>query len=140
LNQGPDLGTYEPLAVIESLLINYGPAERRQGWFARGDFYRDWNLQRIEQAAHDRAATGVGGQAVEVEVQSWEEEGIFLAQLAPGGHPVLVASLGLAKDALLQVLGALVMLQEDRQALAEHQEAFDASTEEMRKHRTEGRS
>lgn len=125
----------DDLRAIESLLHNYGPEEQRKMYSYRGDFHRDWNTERLSKAPHQQATIEVNGQALEVELVSWEEpQRVALARLTLGENHLQAASLNLSHEQLLDTLGTLVALQEDGDTLAQHQQDYDDASQEMREH------
>ena len=121
------------LSVVESLLRNYAPQVQRTSWFERGNFHARWNQQRIAEASHDQAEIHVGGETVMVKLAYWEEEAVIIAQCQPGVHPLLAGSLNLSRHELTQALETLVVLQDDQEALAEHQAGHDEARETLRR-------
>ena len=100
----------------------------------RGDFHRDWNTERLSRSPHQQASIEVNGQAVEVELVSWEEpQRVALARLTLGENHLQAASLNLSQEQLLDTLGTLVILQEDGDTLAQHQQDYAEAHQEMLK-------
>ncbi|MCH7746176.1 MAG: hypothetical protein IIC84_08900 [Chloroflexi bacterium] len=125
----------DELRTIEGLLHNYGPEEQRKMYSYRGDFHRDWNTERLSRSPHQQASIEVNGQAVEVDLVSWEEpQRVALARLTLGEGHLQAASLNLSHEQLLDTLGTLVILQEDGDTLAQHQQDYDEARREMLEH------
>ena len=125
----------DELRTIRSLLYNFGPEEQRKMYSYRGDFHRDWNTERLTQTPRQQATIEVNGQAVEVELVSWEEpQRVALARLTLGENHLQAASLNLSHEQLLDTLGTLVALQEDGDTLAQHQQDYDEARREMLEH------
>ena len=132
ISQGPGEGlTYDALREVESLLRNYAPREQLAAWRSQGDFYREWNIERVQQGVLHQATIDVEGLSVEAEVTHWDGSRVVLARLSIGTHWLSAASLGLAREELVQVLGSLVVLQQDHEALHEHQRGHDEARAEI---------
>ena len=98
-----------------------------------GDFYRDWNLKRIECSPKREATISVDGTDAMVELASWHElQQVTLAHMNVGDHPMRVTSLNLSEEELLQCLRTLTVLQEDRTALTQHIQDYNRASQELR--------
>ncbi len=97
------------------------------------DFYRDWNLKRIECSPKREATVRVNGTDAMVELASWHEpQQVTLAHMNIGDHPMRVTSLNLSEEELLQCLRTLTVLQEDRTALTQHIQDYNRASQELR--------
>ena len=97
------------------------------------DFYRDWNLKRIECHPRHKAAVSVNGTDAMAELASWHEpQKVTLAHMNLGDHPMRVTSLNLSEEELLQCLRTLIVLQEDRTALTQHIQDYNRASQELR--------
>ncbi len=125
----------EELTAIEQLVHNYGPEEQQKTYFYQGNFHQDWNMERVSQTPRQQATIEVNGQALEVELVSWEEpQRVALARLTLGENHLQAASLNLSHEQLLDTLGTLAVLQEDEDMLTQHQQDYDDASREMREH------
>ena len=132
ISQGPGMElTYGALREVESLLRNYAPQVQREAWRRHGNFHREWNIERVRQGLRHQAAIDLEGLSVEAEVTHWADQRVALARLSIGTHWLSAASLGLAREELVQVLGTLVLLQQDREAVDEHQRGHDEARAEL---------
>jgi hypothetical protein len=122
---------YDALHEVESLLRNYAPQVQLEAWRSQGNFHREWNIERVRQGLRHQAAIDVQGLSVEAEVTHWGDQRVALARLSIGTHWLSAASLGLAREELVQVLGTLVLLQQDHEVLDENQRGHDAARAEM---------
>ena len=97
------------------------------------DFYRDWNLKRIECSPKREATVSVDGTDATVELASWHEpQQVTLAHMNIGDHPMRVTSLNLSEEELLQCLRTLTVLQEDRSAFTQHIQDYNRASQELR--------
>lgn len=120
------------LDSVEHVVENYCSQQLRNDYLRDGNFHRDWNEEQISKASRQHTTVHVGGQPVEVELASWEQpQQVVLAQLELGGHPATAAALNLSPPELLEALGTLVALQEDKEALDQHQQDFDENWREI---------
>ncbi len=132
ISQGPGKElTYGALHEVESLLRNYAPQVQRGAWRRQGNFHREWNIERVRQGLRHQAAIDLEELSVEAEVTHWGDQRVALARLRIGTHWLSAASLGLAREELVQVLGALVLLQQDHEVLDEHQRGHDEARAEL---------
>ena len=132
ISQGPGMEvTYDALHEVESLLRNYAPQVQLEAWRSQGNFHQEWNVDRVRQGLRHQAAIEVQGLSVEAEVTHWGDQRVALARLSIGTHWLSAASLGLAREELVQVLGTLVLFQQGHEVLDEHQRAHDAVRSEM---------
>ena len=98
-----------------------------------GDFYRDWNLERLESSPNHAATVKVNGTDAMVELTSWHEpQQVTLAHVNIGDHQMRVTSLNLSEEKLLQSLRTLTVLQEDQSALTQHIQDFKRASQELR--------
>ena len=134
VTQGPAAhADIDELGAIESLVRNYAPEERREGYFYRGDIHQGRNLERVSLASRERTTILVGGMAAEIELASWlEPQRVTLGRLTLGKHLLMSASLGLSRPELLQALATVVVLQQDEEALAQHQRGYDEADQVLR--------
>ena len=141
VTQGPAAhADIDELGAIESLVRNYAPEERREGYFYRGDIHQGRNLERVSLASRERTTILVGGMAAEIELASWlEPQRVTLGRLTLGKHLLLSASLGLSRPELLQTLATVVVLQQDEEALAQHQRGYDEADQVCCAHPTAAR-
>ena len=97
------------------------------------DFYRDWNLERLESSPNHAATVKVNGTDAMVELTSWHEpQQVTLAHINIGDHQMRVTSLNLSEEELLQSLGTLIVLQEDPSALTQHVQDYKRASQELR--------
>ena len=97
------------------------------------DFYRDWNLKRIECAPNHEATVRVNGTDAMAELASWHEpQQVTLAHVNIGDHLMRVTSLNLSEEELLQCLRTLIVLQENRTALTQHIQDYNRASQELR--------
>ncbi len=116
----------EDLSAVENIVRNYASKERREAYFYQGDFHRDWNQERLQKTPRQQAIVHVGGMDVDVQITSWDEpQRVILARLTVGGHRLLAASLNLSWEELQEAFTTLVVLQEDQETLAGHQQDVD---------------
>lgn len=119
----------EDLYAVEGVIHNYDPRKLATDYFYRGDFNRDWNLQRLRQAPRQVNAFQVAGRSMEAELWQWGEPvRVVLARFAVDQLPVLAVSLGLTSAELIEVLSTLVLLREDEDAMILHQRQYDDSS------------
>ena len=100
------------------------------------DFHRDWNLKKIESTPSEVETFRIGEKDQELELTSWHEpEQVIVAHITMGDHSMRVTSLNLSRQELLhQCLATLVDLQEYRDVLAQHQEDYDRTFQELLQH------
>ena len=135
ISQGPCMElTYDAFHEVESLLRNYAPQVQREAWRRQGNFYREWNIERVRQGLRHQTAIDVQGLSVEAEVTHWSDQRVALARLSIRTHWLSAASLGLAREELVQVLGTLALLQQDHEVLDEHQRGHDEARAELMEH------
>ena len=97
-----------------------------------GDFYRDWNLKKIECTPRYEATVRANGTDAVVELTSWHEpQQVTLAHMNIGDHPMRVTSLNLSQEELFQCLRTLVVLQEDQSALTQHLQSYKRASQEL---------
>ena len=97
------------------------------------DFYRDWNLERIQSSPKHEATVRVNGTDETVELASWyEPQLVALAHTRIGDHPMRVTSMNLSEKELLQCLATLIVLQDDQSALTQHIQDYQRSSQELR--------
>ena len=97
------------------------------------NFYRDWNLKRIECSPKREATVRVNGTDAMVELASWHEpQHVTLAHMNIGDNPMRVTSLNLSEEELLQCLRTLIVLQEDESALTQHIQDYNRASQELR--------
>ena len=127
LTQGPDVdGGMGELTAIKSLVYYKFSEERGESCFHQRSFYRDWNEERLQNTPRHQATIQVGGINADVEFTSWDEpQRVILARLALESYSLRVASLNTSWEELQEVLTTLVVLQEDQEALADHQQDRD---------------
>ena len=114
------------LHAVESVVRGYSPKEVRQEYLRRGNFHRDWNLERISRTARRRLTIHVDGAPVKVELAYWwRPQLVVLARLVLADHPVLAASIGVSHIQLLEILKTMVVLQQDADTLAEHRRDYE---------------
>ena len=102
-----------------------------------GDFYRDWNLERLESSPNHEATVKVNGTDAMVELTSWHEpQQVTLAHVNIGDHQMRVTSLNLSEEELLQCLGTLTVIQGDQSALIQHIQDFKRASQELRAYRS----
>ena len=98
-----------------------------------GTFHRDWNEEQIQQVSRQHTTVQIGGQPVDVDLASWEQpQRVILAHLDLAGLPATAAALNLTEAELFLVLGTLVALKEDPEALVEHQQDLDENFRDRR--------
>ena len=113
------------LQAIICLVVSYGGDELRKEYLAKGNIHRDWNLERIGRTPRRRLSLVAKGTPVEVDLAFWwEPEPVTLAHLAPEGHTILATSIGISHVKMLGLLKTIVALQNDPEALKEHQQAY----------------
>ena len=125
IEQGPGVQRYrDPEADLSSI----------RGLVASGrDFYRDWNLKRIESSPKHEAIVRVNGIDETVELTSWyEPQPVALAHTMIGDHPMRVTSLNLSEKELLQCLATLIVLQDDQSTLTQHIQDYQRASQELR--------
>ena len=132
INQGPAVDSdVDELGAIESLIHNYSSEERQESYFHQGNFYRDWNQERLQKTPRQQATIQVGDMNVEVGFISWDEpQRVILARLTLSSlnmedHPLQVASLNTSWEELQEALTTLVGLQEDQETFADYQQDLD---------------
>ncbi|MCH9017745.1 MAG: hypothetical protein IIB89_08320 [Chloroflexi bacterium] len=119
---------YMELPLIRGLIGNYGPRELRENDPFLENFHRDWNVERIENTPRQQATIRVNGVDVEVEIISWDTpHRVVLAYLTIGTDYLTVSALNVDWDNLREMLCSLVVLQEDQETLARHQQDLDES-------------
>ena len=97
------------------------------------EFYRDWNLTRLECSSKHEATVTINGTDATVELASWDEpQQVTLAYVNIGDHVMRVTSLNLSEEELLQSLRTLTVLQEDQSALTQHIQDFRGASQELR--------
>ena len=97
------------------------------------DFYRDWNLERIQSSPKHEATVRVNGIVATVELASWyEPQRVTLAHTRIGDHPMRVTSVNLSEKELLQCLATLIVLQDDQSTLTQHIQDYQRSSQELR--------
>ena len=117
------------LSLIRGLIANYGPRERREKDPFLGDFHRDWNVERIENTPRQQATIQVNGVDVEARFITWDTpHRVVLAYLTIATNSVNVSALNVNWDDLRETLSSLVVLQENPDVLAAHQQDFDESS------------
>ena len=117
---------HSDLSSIRNLIANYTPTELRKADPFFRDFYRDWNVERLQKTPHQEATIQVGNINVEVKFTSWDEsQRVILARLAMENHSLRVASLNTSWEELQAILSTLVVLQEDQEAFDGHQRDRD---------------
>ena len=126
---------YDDLNAIKSLVHNNVSEERQESYFHQGNFHRDWNQERLQKTPRQQANIQVGDTNVEVQFTSWNEpQRVILARLTMEDHPILVASLNASWAELQEALTTLVVLQEDQEALAGHQQDRDEVSRQLREY------
>ncbi len=107
-------------------LDSIGEVARGAESFRDGTFHRYWNEEQIHQASRHQTTVQIGGQPVDVDLATWEQpQRVALASLEIARCPATAASLNLTHPELLLVLGTLVALREDTEAVKEHQQDLD---------------
>ena len=95
------------------------------------DFYRDWNLERIESSPKHEATVRIDGTDAMVELASWyKPQVVALAHTMIGDHPMRVTSLNLSEEELIRCLQTLIVLQEDQSALTQHIQDYQRSSQD----------
>ena len=113
------------LQAIICLVMTDGGDDLRKEYQAKGNIHRDWNLERIGRTPRRRLSLVAKGTPVEVDLAFWwEPEPVTLAHLAPEGHTILATSIGISHVKMLGLLKTIVALQNDPEALKEHQQAY----------------
>ena len=85
--------------------------------------YRDWNQERLQKTTGQDATIRVGGMNVDVHFTSWDmPQRVILAHMTIEMHSLMVASLNTDWVELRETLTTLVALQEDQEALVDHQQ------------------
>ena len=121
-------------AIIHHLVANNAPRDAEEPSRHLEELNRDWNRERVEQAARRRVPVTIEGEVVEAEIASWEEpRRVNLARITLGDRFLVAASLGMSVAELVQALESLVTLQRDFETLEEHQRGFEAVSAELRK-------
>ena len=117
------------LSLIQSLIANYVPREFRKSDPFSESFYRDWNIDRIENTPRQQATIRVNGVDIEARFISWDTpHRVVLAYLTMGTNSVNVSALNVGWDDLRETLSSLVVLQENPDVLAAHQQEFDEAS------------
>ena len=135
-NLGRDLhrgGAFPDLSSIKNLIANYAPRGLREKDLFFRDFHRDWNVERLENTPRQLATIRVNGIDVEVQFISFDTpHRVIVANLTIGTDSLTVAALNVSWDDLRQALSSLVVLRDDQEALAAHQEDFDEASQLLR--------
>ena len=122
----------EELSAVESVVRNYVPRELTAGYFQRGDFNKDWNLERLSEAPRQPSTVHVAGRPLEAELWSWDEPlQVVLGRFHVDGQPFRAVTLGLTPTELLETLSTLAPLKEDGDARAEHQRDYDENSRRL---------
>ena len=112
LGDDPDDRLTEELGIIAELVWDVGRERLRREYLRSGNIHRDWNLARLGLAERKVVTLRVNGGPLEVEVASWlEPEPVVVARLAPDGHPIVAAAVGMTRVGLLGALRGLAVLQ-----------------------------
>ncbi len=120
--------------AIRHLVANNAPREAGEPFRHLEELNRDWNWERVEQAARRRVHLTIEGEVVEADIASWEEpRRVSLASVMLGDRFLVAASLGMSVAELVQALESLVTLERDSETLEQHQSDFEAVRAELRK-------
>ena len=113
------------LQTIASLVGGYSPRNQRDSYLRRGNVLKYWNLERVYRAPRRNLVIQIDGHPVKVELVRWQEpQEVVLAHLVLKDHTVMAASVNITPTRLLFMLKGMVTLQQDREALADHEQAL----------------
>ena len=125
-NRSQDSGpgaAFLDLSTIRSLIANYAPRGLREKDPFFRDFHRDWNIKRLENTPRQQATLRVNGVDVEVRFSSWDSPNrVVLARLELATNSLSVSALNLNWDDLREVMSSFVVLLEDQETFAAHQQ------------------
>lgn len=125
----------EDLSSVLQLVYNYSSKEHREAYFDQGGMHRDWNLKRLQNTPRQQATIQAGGMNVDVQFTSWDKpQRVILARMTIEEHSLIVASLNASWPELQEALSTLVVLQEDQEALADHQQDRDEVSRQLYEH------
>ena len=113
------------LQTIASLVGGYSPRNQRDSYLRRGNVLKYWNLERVYRAPRRNLVIQIDGHPVKVELVRWQEpQEVVLAHLVLKDHTVMAGSVNITPTRLLFMLKGMVTLQQDREALADHEQAL----------------
>ncbi len=119
-------GAHSDLSSIRSLIANYAPRKLRETDPFFRDFHRDWNIKLLEHTAWQQAALRVNGSDIEARFITWDvPHHVILARLELGSQSLSVAALNVSWDELREALSSLVVMADEPEVLAAHQQDFD---------------
>jgi len=131
IDQGPRASE---MNILANFVSNRAPKEWRDEYFYLGNFHRDWNQERLQQAPRWKTTIQISGEDVEVELASWEEPfQLLLARFSLGESPLLAASMNMSQQMLLEALRTLALLKEDQAAI----DAYQGDMKEVRREQQE---
>lgn len=120
--------------------VDYRDGDEEAMWSIRGivddraDFHRHWNLNEIERAPRREVNASIGETDAVVELTSWlEPEQVTLARIQLHDHSIRATALNLSDEELLRCLETLVVLQENRGTLTQHQQDIDRASKELQR-------
>ena len=132
-------GAYSDLSSIRSLIANYAPRGLRETDPFFRDFHRDWNIKRLDRTPWEQATLQVNGVDVEARYISWDiPHHVILARLELATHSLSVASLNVSWDELRQALSSLVVLPDNQEVLAAHQQDFNEAVRLLKERNAHG--
>ena len=112
------------LQTIASLVGGYSPRNQRDSYLRRGNVLKYWNLERVYRAPRRNLVIQIDSHPVKAALVRWQEpQEVVLAHLVLKDHTVMAASVNITPTRLLFMLKGMVTLQQDRETLADHEQA-----------------